>query len=267
MELGWIKLHRKIKDNPVLKRSKTYSNFEAFIWLLLKANYDNAKVVIGSNIYRLKQGELITSQKKLCRKFGWGNSRLRTFLKLLEKDGMIKYKSNTQLTQVRLLNWCSYQDAKLQTNSSQTDTKYQTKTENKKERKIKNKEEIRLFNDWWCLYDKKVGKTKSENYWVKNIKKQDIEAITEHTKKYIKTRSKQYRKNPHSYLLNKTWEDEIVGDENTKAIYNEHLKEKESIREQRYKNQKAIMEKENEQAPNEDDWEEIKETLTKWSKK
>ena len=62
---GWIKLHRKINDNPVLKKSNVYSNFEAFIWLLLRANYDDAKVVIGSSIYQLKNGEMISLNKYL----------------------------------------------------------------------------------------------------------------------------------------------------------------------------------------------------------
>ena len=125
---GWIKLHRKINDNPILKKNRIYSNFEAFTWLLLRVNYDEAKVVIGSTIYKLKKGQMITSQKKLCKQFGWGNSRLRTFLKLLKKDGMIEFKTNKQLTQISLLNWDSYQDSKLQTNHKQTTNKLQPTT-------------------------------------------------------------------------------------------------------------------------------------------
>ena len=81
---GWISLHRKILKNPILKRNKQYSNFEAWVWLLLRANYDDAKVVIGGTLYRLKEGQMITSLKKLQLQFGWGNSRLNTFLKLLK---------------------------------------------------------------------------------------------------------------------------------------------------------------------------------------
>ena len=128
---GWIKLHRKINKNPILKKNRTYSNFEAFIWLLMKANYDDAKVVIGSTIYKLKQGQMITSQKKLCKQFGWGNSRLNTFLKLLKNDSMIEVKSNKQLTMITLLNWDSYQDSKLQTNHKQITNKSQPNTNKK----------------------------------------------------------------------------------------------------------------------------------------
>ena len=143
---GWIKLHRKINDNPVLKKSRVYSNFEAFIWLLLRANYDDAKVVIGSNIYKLKQGQMITSQKKLCKQFGWGNSRLKTFLKLLENDGMIKVKSNTQLTKVTLLNWESYQDSNLKTTHKQPTTNLQPNTNKKNKEEIKKNKEQNFIN-------------------------------------------------------------------------------------------------------------------------
>ena len=143
---GWIKLHRKINDNPVLKKSRVYSNFEAFIWLLLKANFDDAKVVIGGTIYKLKQGQMITSQKKLCKQFGWGNSRLKTFLKLLKNDGMIVVKSNKQLTKITLLNWDSYQDSKLQTIHKQLTINSQPTTNKKKQRRIKKNKEQDFIN-------------------------------------------------------------------------------------------------------------------------
>ena len=121
---GWISLHRKILDNPILSRNRKYSGFEAWIWLLLRANYSDNKFVLGSKIVKVKKGEMITSQQKLCKKFKWGNSRLRTFLKLLENDGMIKVKTDTQSTHLTICNYSSYQEnqitKKLQTNQKQT---------------------------------------------------------------------------------------------------------------------------------------------------
>ena len=138
---GWIKLHRKINDNPVLKKSNVYSNFEAFIWLLLRANYDDAKVVIGSTIYKLKKGEMITSLKKLQKQFGWGNSRLNTFLKLLKDDGMIEYKSNTQLTLITISNFKDLQG--IQTANKSQPTHKQITTKSQPNTNKKNKEEIK----------------------------------------------------------------------------------------------------------------------------
>ena len=165
---GWISLHRKILKNAILKRNKQYSNFEAWVWLLLRANYDDAKVVIGGTIYRLKEGQMITSLKKLQLQFGWGNSRLNTFLKLLKDDGMIEYKSNTQLTQITILNYSELQGFqtanKSQPTHKQTATKLPPNTNNKNINK-ENKE-IRthkffkkvehIFNEKYNVYPKSI---------------------------------------------------------------------------------------------------------------
>ena len=48
MNQGYIALHRRILDNPILTKSRTYSRFEAFIYMLLRANHKENKVVIGN---------------------------------------------------------------------------------------------------------------------------------------------------------------------------------------------------------------------------
>jgi hypothetical protein len=131
---GWISLHRKILENPVLNRSRTYSNFEAWIWLLLKANHKDNKFMLGADLVKVKKGSLITSQKKLCRQFRWGNSKLRSFLKVLQKDKMIELKTNTQSTWITICNYDTYQDIqtanKSKTNRKQTANKLRTNTNN-----------------------------------------------------------------------------------------------------------------------------------------
>ena len=130
MSKGWISLYRKTLDNPILKTSKKFSTFEAWIWLLLNANHKERKVVMGSSIYKVKKGAMITSMRKLCKKFGWGNSRLRTFLLLLQKDEMIVVKTNHSLTQITLLNYELLQKNKPQTNQKQDTNKSLPNTNN-----------------------------------------------------------------------------------------------------------------------------------------
>ena len=107
---GWISLHRKILDNPILSSSRIYSRMEAFIFLLLRANHSDRNVPIGVVLYNVKKGQMITSQMKLCKQFKWGNTKLRNYLKLLENDGMIEVKTETNLTRITILNYESYQD-------------------------------------------------------------------------------------------------------------------------------------------------------------
>ena len=265
MNGGWISVKRSVIEHDVvgLKKSGKYSKFEAWIWLLLRANYENARCCIGNQIYELKKGQMIVSQKKMRLLFGWSNSKLINYLKLLQKDNMIELETTNKMSIITILNYRVIQDNQHQKNIKNTSKKHQKNTINKNSNKNNNKE-INYFNDWWNLYNKKVGKTKAQNYWIKNIKAKQIEDIMKHTEKYVKIRTKQYRKNPQSYLLNKTWEDEII--ENLTDFVDESLKEKERIVQRRYEVQMQQMKKEKENAPTDNEWDNIRTTLNDWKK-
>ena len=76
------------------------------------------------------------------------------------------------------------------------------------------KESLEAFDKFWGLYDKKVGKDKSFSLWQK-LSKKDKESCMKFIPLYIKERpNKQYRKNPETFLRNKSWNDEIITPEN-----------------------------------------------------
>ena len=212
MMKGWISLHRKIFDNPVLKFSRRFSTFEAWLWLLLNANHKERKVVLGSTLYKVHKGSMITSQKKLCKEFGWGNSRLRSFLRLLQEDDMVAVKTNQNLTQITLLNYGSYQDSKSLPNHKQITTKSLLNTNNNanNDNNDNNVNARKQFSDWYILYNKMVGRLKAEKYFINKINTEEIPNIMEHTKGYVLANPKQFRKDPYSYLYNQTWKDEII---------------------------------------------------------
>jgi len=122
---GWVSLHRKVFENPIIKPSKPYSKFEAWCWLIIRANHIDSKFVLGNEIIKAGAGEVITSQKKLALQFGWGNTKVRNFLKLLENDTMIDVKTTPKTTRISICNYLSYQDSqtkkKSKTNRKQTD--------------------------------------------------------------------------------------------------------------------------------------------------
>jgi len=70
------------------------------------------------------------------------------------------------------------------------------------------------FDKFWVLYDKKVGRDKSFSLWSK-LSKKDKESCMKFIPLYIKERpNKQYRKNPETFLRNKSWNDEIITSNN-----------------------------------------------------
>jgi uncharacterized protein YdaU (DUF1376 family) len=67
------------------------------------------------------------------------------------------------------------------------------------------------FNNFWDLYDKKVGdKNKAEKMWNK-LKDQDRESIMKYIPKYILSQpEKKFRLHPTSFLNQNGWESELI---------------------------------------------------------
>ncbi|MCT8136472.1 conserved phage C-terminal domain-containing protein [Anaerobacillus sp. CMMVII] len=107
---GWIKLHRKLHAHWLYKESRKFSKFEAWLDLLIMANHKEHTFVLGNELIQVKRGEVITSEVKLMDKWKWSKSKVRSFLKLLEKDGMVIKKSDTKKTSITICNYCYYQD-------------------------------------------------------------------------------------------------------------------------------------------------------------
>lgn len=65
------------------------------------------------------------------------------------------------------------------------------------------------FNDWWNLYNKKVGKKKSATKFKSLRKTYELDVIVNGTKDYLKTiTDKQYQKHPYTFLNGEHFNDE-----------------------------------------------------------
>ncbi|AVO22608.1 DnaD domain protein [Aeribacillus composti] len=142
---GWIKLHRKIQEHWLYQDKRKFSRFEAWVDLLLMVNHDDSKVVLGNEIIEVKRGQRITSIRQLCEKWGWSNTKVTQFLKLLQNDGMIEVKSDTKKTIITVVNYDFYQgreDAKTTENRHKNDDGQTQKHTNKNDKNVKNDKEI-----------------------------------------------------------------------------------------------------------------------------
>ena len=78
------------------------------------------------------------------------------------------------------------------------------------------------FEVFWDLYDKKVERIKCERKWHKLSPDERRKAI-EYIPMYRRAQpNKQYRKNPDTFINNKSWNDEIIN-HNKPTITNEGL--------------------------------------------
>ena len=61
---GFVKLHRKMLDNPVV--CKDADHLAIWIWLLLNAVWDEYDVTFGGERLTLKPGQLTTGRKRIA---------------------------------------------------------------------------------------------------------------------------------------------------------------------------------------------------------
>ena len=103
---GWIKLHRKIKDNWIWEDP---AMFQAWIDILLMVNHQDKKIKVNGQLTTIRRGEKLTSILKLAERWGWSRKRVMRFLDLLEEDGMCTTIRTPNGTTLKVSNYAEYQ--------------------------------------------------------------------------------------------------------------------------------------------------------------
>lgn len=88
---GWIKLHRKIQDNPIFREPET---LQLFVYLLLRANHkEGHRFIFNGRETTLERGECVTGLDRISRDTGLSFWKIRARLELLETLEMITRKT------------------------------------------------------------------------------------------------------------------------------------------------------------------------------
>lgn len=166
---GWIKTYRSLADHW-LWQDKPFSKGQAWIDLMLIVNHRDNKTLIDGRLEEIERGKTITSIRKLCDRWGWSNTKVKNFLKMLENDGMIGVKSDSKNTVINIVNYSIYQDCDSNKTTVERQSSYSQATvkhTNKNEKNEKNEKNIKtmqkaeanaLFERVWKLYPLKRGK-------------------------------------------------------------------------------------------------------------
>jgi len=144
MQQGWISLHRSLMEHWVYE-DKPFCYFGAWVDLILRANHEPKKFVVGDHIAIIERGQLFTSYRSLAERWGWGVKKIKTFLSLLEQDEMITAERTKNGTLLTLVNYGVYQDSG---NTKETQKKHVGNTEETpRKHKGNDKETIRERNN------------------------------------------------------------------------------------------------------------------------
>jgi len=137
---GWIKLYRKISDNKLWTCEK-FTRGQAWIDLLLLANHSYGYFFVRDHKIEVQRGEVGWSENKLAVRWKWSRSKLRNFLKQLEKEQQVKQRKSHSYSIIEIINYEIYQE-KEQQDVQQKDNRKTTERQQKNTNK-KNKEEIK----------------------------------------------------------------------------------------------------------------------------
>lgn len=141
---GFIALHRKIFENPVVGSNPAY--FRAWVWLLCEARYKPSRYRIpGKSIsIELQRGQLSHARRFIAKALDLSEQRVRTFLNRLKIEGMILVEINQGQMVITICNYDDYQFGADESNQQSNQQINQQLTSNQPKLNKDNKE-IREF--------------------------------------------------------------------------------------------------------------------------
>jgi len=204
MNSGYIKLHRKILDNPLVMKSSDH--FAIWMYLLLNAAHKKYDTLIGPERVTLNPGQLVTGRKKIAKDLKINESKIQRILKLFEIEQQIEQRTNSVSRVISIVNWCDYQQSEHQ--SEQRVNNERTLNNNKR-----NTINIYIdqFNEFWELVSNKVSKGQANKNYQRLDKEwalQPKELAKAYNDYYNSISEKKYVKQPAFWLSAEKYLDE-----------------------------------------------------------
>lgn len=141
---GWIKIHRKLLDNPIVCKDADY--LAIWVYLLLKANHEPLPVIFRGEKIILKPGQLITGRIKIASELSITENKVRHVLNCFKNDQQINQQTSNRNSLITILNWELYQKNNQQNHQQTTSkppTNHQQTTTNKNIKNDKNERNIK----------------------------------------------------------------------------------------------------------------------------
>ena len=104
---GYIRLHRKIIDNPIFRKPLVN---HLFVYCLLRANHTSSKMVFNCREVDVERGSFICGRKKFAEKTGESEQNVRSALLTLQNLGMIEISTTKSTSRYSYINVCNYND-------------------------------------------------------------------------------------------------------------------------------------------------------------
>lgn len=146
---GWIKLHRKIFENPFYFSEK-FTRCQAWIDLLLLANFKDGFFYKRGIKVEVSRGQIGYDLDSLANRWTWSRGKVERFIIDLENEKQVVRQKTNITTLITVINYDIYQsddnaDSNANNNADGNKTVTQTVTQtetNKKDNKVNKDKEI-----------------------------------------------------------------------------------------------------------------------------
>lgn len=137
MAEGWIKLNRQLQEHWLWSYTP-FSYGQAWIDLLMLANYEDKKIPYKNEIITCKRGDVNLSITYLADRWKWDRRTVRKFLRLLENDGMVSLVCTTHRTTITIEKYEDFQGMRTTKCTTKSQQDGQPSPITKKDKKDKN---------------------------------------------------------------------------------------------------------------------------------
>lgn len=136
---GWIKIHRKILENPIICKDSDY--LAVWIYLLLNATHKEIPALFKGKKIILQKGQLITGRKSMSNQLKISESKIYRIINDFKSEQQIEQQTSNQNSLISILNWDKYQQIEQQNeqqmNNERTTNEQRVNT-NKNDKNVKN---------------------------------------------------------------------------------------------------------------------------------
>lgn len=109
---GWIKIHRKILENPIICKDSDY--LAVWIYLLLNATHKEIPALFRGKKITLQKGQLITGRKSMSNQLKISESKIYRIINDFKSEQQIEQQTSNQNSLISILNWDKYQQIEQQ---------------------------------------------------------------------------------------------------------------------------------------------------------
>ena len=224
MRNGWIKLHRRLLDNPICCKDADY--LAVWIYLLLEATHQPRDKLFDGKRITLRPGQLITGRKVIASALNIGESKVRRILQAFENDQQIDRLRGAKGSLISVLSWDNYQENDQQNDqqvtskrpaSDQQVTTLQEYKEGKEYQENTASDFSSEFETIWRQYPRKQGKKTALAAYIKARQQgtsfEDVKRGVDAYRDYIRGRKvpEKFIKQGGTFFSQAAWEDDWSG--------------------------------------------------------